>query len=151
MHRRVISTGARLLARPLTTVSDPMSGFFGIQKKYVQLPLNVYTNKKFTQASDLNPHGFKVALDLLLKSPLPINGITEVPFSFGTRKEGESKLTGKVMLRYLEQLGELYWWKFYGLILAIIPVFIVSIIAVVLQIYVNRDHLRIKYVLTGKQ
>lgn len=151
MHRRVISTGARLLARPLTTVSDPMSGFFGIQKKYVQLPLNVYANRKFSQASDLNPHGFKVALDLLLKSPLPVNGVTEVPFSFGTRKEGESKLTGKVMLRYLEQLGELYWWKFYGLILAVIPVFIVSIIAVVLQIYVNRDHLRIKYVLTGKQ
>jgi dolichol-phosphate mannosyltransferase len=131
-----------------------MSGFFGIQKKYV-LPSNhlqkAYIDREFTQASDLNPHGFKIALDLLLKSPLPINGVTEVPFSFGTRKEGESKLTGKVMLRYLEQLGELYWWKFYGLILAIIPVFIVSIIAVVLQIYVNRDHLRIKYVLTGKQ
>src|SRR5271155_3956650 len=38
MHRRVISTGARMLARPLTTVSDPMSGFFGIHKKYVPFP-----------------------------------------------------------------------------------------------------------------
>jgi dolichol-phosphate mannosyltransferase len=111
----------------------------------------VYSNREFNQASDINQHGFKVALDLLLKAPLPINGVTEVPFSFGTRKEGESKLTGKVMLRYLEQLGELYWWKFYGLILAIVPVFIVSIATVVLQIYVNRDHARIKYVLTGKQ
>ena len=35
MHRRVISTGARMLARPLTTASDPMSGFFGIHKKFV--------------------------------------------------------------------------------------------------------------------
>ena len=77
--------------------------------------------------------------------------MAEVPFSFGTRKEGESKLTGKVMLRYLEQLGELYWWKYYGLILAIIPVLLVSIAAVVLQIYVNRDHARVKYVLTGEQ
>ena len=39
MHRRVISTGARMLARPLTTVSDPMSGFFGIQKKFVPFPI----------------------------------------------------------------------------------------------------------------
>ena len=27
-----------MLARPLTTVSDPMSGFFGIQKKFVSFP-----------------------------------------------------------------------------------------------------------------
>lgn len=40
MHRRVISTGARMLARPLTTVSDPMSGFFGISKKYVLFPFH---------------------------------------------------------------------------------------------------------------
>ena len=77
--------------------------------------------------------------------------MTEIPFSFGTRKEGESKLTGKVMLRYLEQLGELYWWKYYGLILSIIPVFIAGIAVVVVQIWVNHDQSRIKFILTGKQ
>lgn len=37
LYRRVISSGARMLAMPLTTVSDPMSGFFGIQKSYVSI------------------------------------------------------------------------------------------------------------------
>ena len=96
---------------------------------------------QFNQASDLNPHGFKIALDLLLKSPLPVQGVTEVPFSFGTRKEGESKLTGKVMLRYLEQLGELYWWKYAGLIITILVVFVICSGIAGVQIWVNKDKL----------
>ncbi len=36
LYRRVISSGARLLALPLTTASDPMSGFFGIRKESVR-------------------------------------------------------------------------------------------------------------------
>ena len=39
-----------------------------------------------------------------------------MPFSFGVRSEGESKLTGKVMIRYLEQLAELYWYRFSALL-----------------------------------
>ena len=35
MYRRVISSGARMLALPLTSASDPMSGFFGIRKESV--------------------------------------------------------------------------------------------------------------------
>lgn len=35
LHRRVISWGARMLARPLTAASDPMSGFFAIRKATV--------------------------------------------------------------------------------------------------------------------
>jgi hypothetical protein len=30
LHRRVISWGARLLARPLSPLSDPMTGFFAV-------------------------------------------------------------------------------------------------------------------------
>jgi len=143
VHRRVISTGARLLARPLTSASDPMSGFFGIHKKYVPSYFPNNLTVQFTQASDLNPHGFKIALDLLLKSPLPIDGITEVPFSFGTRKEGESKLTGKVMLRYLQQLGELYWWKYAGLILSFLLVFVISLLVIGIQLYIHWDHVQL--------
>jgi dolichol-phosphate mannosyltransferase len=33
-------------------------------------------------------------------------------FNFDVRKEGDSKLTGKVMLRYLDQLLGLYIYKF---------------------------------------
>ncbi|CCD26912.1 dolichyl-phosphate beta-D-mannosyltransferase NDAI_0J00200 [Naumovozyma dairenensis CBS 421] len=103
LYRRVISSTARLMARPLTTASDPMSGFFGLQKKYLLDPA----------AKDINPEGFKIALDLLAKLPLPANEpIGEVPFSFGVRTEGESKLSGKVIVQYLLQLKELYVFKF---------------------------------------
>jgi dolichol-phosphate mannosyltransferase len=37
LYRRIISSGARVLALPLTTASDPMSGFFGIRKESVSI------------------------------------------------------------------------------------------------------------------
>jgi dolichol-phosphate mannosyltransferase len=75
-------------------------------------------------------------LDLLLKSPLPADGTTEIPFSFGTRKEGESKLTGKVMLRYLEQLGELYRWKYGELIFVVVTMaFVIGLAYVTKQMF----------------
>jgi len=36
LHRRIISWGARVLARPLTSASDPMTGFFAITKEQVR-------------------------------------------------------------------------------------------------------------------
>ena len=62
-----------------------------------------------------------------------------MPFSFGTRKEGESKLTGKVMLRYLEQLGELYWWKYGTLIIILLLVFLVVLVLLAFQVWTNWD------------
>lgn len=35
LYRKVISWGARMLARPLTSASDPMTGFFGLTKELV--------------------------------------------------------------------------------------------------------------------
>lgn len=103
LYRRVISSTARMMARPLTTASDPMSGFFGLQKKYLLDP----------SAKDIDTQGFKIALELLAKLPLPADQpIGEIPFSFGVRTEGESKLSGKVIVQYLEQLRELYVYKF---------------------------------------
>ncbi|KAM0789150.1 hypothetical protein ACM66B_000002 [Microbotryomycetes sp. NB124-2] len=99
MYRRVISWGARILARPLTSASDPMTGFFGILKEQFQL------------SAPINTSGFKIALELLLKSPLgPDAHLKQVPYSFGVRKLGASKLSSKVMLRYVLQLLTLYAW-----------------------------------------
>ena len=61
---------------------------------------------QFLKARNLNSDGFKIALDLLVKAQIAPNAIAEVPFSFGVRAEGESKLTGKVMIKYLEQLAD---------------------------------------------
>ena len=35
MHRRIISWGARLLSKPLTSAKDPMGGFFALRKELV--------------------------------------------------------------------------------------------------------------------
>lgn len=40
VHRRIISWGARILARPLTSVSDPMTGCFAIRKETVSHQLH---------------------------------------------------------------------------------------------------------------
>ncbi|GAA5930862.1 hypothetical protein JCM3775_000737 [Rhodotorula graminis] len=99
LHRRIISWGARVLARPLTSASDPMTGFFAI------------TKEQFHRSQPLNPSGFKLALELLLKSPLPAGAtLPEVPYSFGLRTSGSSKLSSKVMLKYVGQLVTLYVW-----------------------------------------
>lgn len=120
LHRRIISSGARMLALPLTSASDPMSGFFGI------------TKRSFANADqDINAQGFKIALDLLVKSGVESNAIAEVPFSFGLRQEGESKLDGKVMLKYVEQLVELYRFRF-----GTLPLVFVILMLLVLALYV---------------
>ena len=143
LYRRVISSGARMLALPLTSASDPMSGFFGIRKETVHLPFLVSPRPRFSlrclqflKARNLNSDGFKIALDLLVKCNIPGRAIAEVPFSFGVRSEGESKLTGKVMIRYLEQLAELYWFRFSAL-LVILGIFLFILFVWFAQILLN--------------
>ncbi|KAJ6537425.1 nucleotide-diphospho-sugar transferase [Mycena vulgaris] len=95
VYRRVISWGARILARPLTTASDPMTGFFAVRKD------------AFMRSRPLSPQGFKIALELLLSIP-GASRPPEVPYSFGVRTAGASKLGAKVILKYILQLLRLY-------------------------------------------
>ncbi|KAJ7255716.1 nucleotide-diphospho-sugar transferase [Mycena rebaudengoi] len=77
LYRRVISWGARILARLLTTAGDPMTGFFA---------------------------GFKIALELLLAIPGAARP-PEVPYAFGVRTVGASKLGAKVIFKYCAAVG----------------------------------------------
>ncbi|KAJ7089029.1 nucleotide-diphospho-sugar transferase [Mycena crocata] len=106
IYRRVMSAVARGFARPLTSASDPMSGFFGL------------TRDLYAHSATVNPVGFKIALELLLKTGVPRDAVAEVPYSFSKRTVGASKLSGKVVFRYLLHLAALYrWWMgFFGLI-----------------------------------
>ena len=97
--RRIISWGARMLARPLTSLSDPMSGFFGLRKDVLGRGLKV-----------ISPIGYKVALELFVKCQ--IKSYQEVAFNFAPRVIGESKLTGKVIVHYLKHLRMLYEFSF---------------------------------------
>ena len=75
---------------------------------------------------DIDAQGFKIALDLLIKANIPNNGIAEIPFSFGVRTEGESKLSGKVIYLYLRQLIDLYWYAYgFKLLVPIIALILV--------------------------
>jgi len=116
--RRVISKGARLLARPLTTLSDPMTGFFGVQKR-------AYMEAK--KAGKLSPQGFKIAMEIFVKTG--VTKVKEVPFNFGSRVVGESKLTSKVATQYLRHLSDLYQYQ--------IPLFLPLLGAVLVPLFIG--------------
>lgn len=89
---------ATLLARPLTTVLDPMSGFFAIK------------TKTYACAELLNPVGYKIALELIVKCRC--NKVVEVPIHFTDRVKGESKLSLKEQLKYIQHLRRLYIFQY---------------------------------------
>jgi dolichol-phosphate mannosyltransferase len=95
------SAGATLLAKPLVgTVRDPMAGFFAMRRDSLRT------------ADALNPIGYKIALELLVKTRIPANRVAEVPITFRNRIHGESKLTLREQFRYLEHLSRLYDYAF---------------------------------------
>lgn len=98
LFRWLNSRVATLLARPLTNVKDPMSGFFALCKS------------DFEQARDLNPVGYKVALELIVKCGF--ENVGEIPIDFTDRIYGESKLTLKEQLKYIKHLRRLYLHRF---------------------------------------
>nr|CCC93619.1 putative dolichyl-phosphate beta-D-mannosyltransferase precursor [Trypanosoma congolense IL3000] len=114
MHRRFISWGARLLARPLTPLTDPMSGFFGLR-------LDVFQRGR----GNVSPIGYKIALELFVKCR--VKKYEEIGFNFATRTVGESKLTGKVIIHYLEHLKCLYLHVYGAAVIVMVPVVLVII------------------------
>ena len=70
-------------------VTDPMSGFFMVRTGVVR-----------ELAPDLNAIGFKILLDLMTASTRPLRFV-ELPYTFRTRQEGESKLDHVVAMEYL--------------------------------------------------
>lgn len=98
LFRWINSRIATLLARPLTKVSDPMSGFFAMKRA------------DFETADHLNPVGYKIALELIVKCGF--ENVGEVPIHFTDRVHGESKLTLKEQLKYIQHLRRLYLHRF---------------------------------------
>lgn len=96
LKRRIISIGATLLARPLTSVKDPVSGYIFMQKEVIK-------------NAELNPTGFKITLEILVKGTY--SKVREIPISFKDRAEGESKMDKKQIVLYIKHLLLLYSWK----------------------------------------
>lgn len=95
--RRAISRTAAALARPLTPVSDPMSGFFAV-------------DRSVAARAHLAPVGYKIGLEILVRCrPEPV---AEVPYVFAERVAGESKLGGRQVAGYLGHLARLYRFRY---------------------------------------
>ena len=96
LSRRLISRGAIFLAHlllPATRqVSDPASGFFMF-------------NKKVIAGAELKPLGYKILLEILMQGNF--KRVAEVPYTFGTRGRGESKLSAGQQVAYLRHLFSL--------------------------------------------
>lgn len=95
-YRRAISWGASRLARGLTPVRDPMSGFFAFRREILE-------------RGHLAPVGYKIGLEILVKcSPRPV---LEIPFHFQHRLAGVSKLGARQMAAYGQHLARLYRYR----------------------------------------
>jgi len=64
----------------------------------------------------LNPIGFKIALEVMVRCRAESQ---DMPITFREREAGESKLTMKQNLQYLEQLASLYWDRYPLLVIAL--------------------------------
>lgn len=101
VFRSVNSRVATLLARPFTKMTDPMSGFFAMRRS------------KFVQTKGLNPIGYKIGLELIVKGRC--RAVREVPIHFADRARGESKLNVREQLRYLRHIGRLARFRLFAL------------------------------------
>jgi dolichol-phosphate mannosyltransferase len=102
--RRLNSRVAGLLARPLTAVSDPMSGFFALSRDVVE------------RAGPIGSIGYKIGLELLVRGR--VERVGEVPIHFANRRHGKSKLNFAQRWRYVKQIVRLWGFKLrqrYGL------------------------------------
>ncbi|MDD5112007.1 MAG: polyprenol monophosphomannose synthase [Candidatus Altiarchaeota archaeon] len=91
--RKLISQGATLLARPITNISDPMSGFFFLKQEVIE-------------GVKLDPIGYKILLEILAKGRY--KRVIETPYVFHNRRVGTSKLNTRIQLQYLKHLTRLY-------------------------------------------
>lgn len=114
LHRRVASKFATMLAWPLASVTDPMSGFFAFRKEV------------WERAHGLNPIGYKIALELLVKSGC--RHVAEVPIHFHERVAGASKLGARVAFSFLRHLMQLYIFRYPRTLLAILVMFLVGVL-----------------------
>ncbi|MEU9232805.1 glycosyltransferase [Streptomyces subrutilus] len=105
-YRIAVSRGATwltkgLFPRALRGISDPMSGFFAMRRSAIT-------------AEALKPLGYKILLELAVRTRLPRGGapgqpakVAEVPFVFQDRYSGESKSTAREGMRFLAHLAAL--------------------------------------------
>jgi len=94
--RKIISKGAGLLAKGVTRLSDPTSGFMALRKSILE-------------GVTLDPLGWKIVLEVVVKAKARV---VEIPIVFADRAQGESKLGFRAQMDYLRHLGRLYTYRY---------------------------------------
>jgi dolichol-phosphate mannosyltransferase len=99
--RRSLSRGAQLLGliilpEVVGRTSDPMSGYFLVHRRAIA-------------GIPLHPRGYKISLEVLGRGK--IAKIAEVGYEFQERQEGDSKVTWRQYLEYLQHLIALRWFR----------------------------------------
>ena len=94
--RRIISRGAGLMAKGVTSLTDPTSGFMALRKAIID-------------GAALDPTGWKIVLEVSVKTRPRIR---EVPIVFKDRMEGESKLGFRAQIDYIRHLWSLYCHRY---------------------------------------
>jgi dolichol-phosphate mannosyltransferase len=96
--RHLNSRVATLMARPFCRAKDPLAGFFALPRAVLD------------RAEALNPIGYKIGLELIVKGGC--SRIVELPIHFSERRLGQSKLGLREQMNYLRQLKHLADFKF---------------------------------------
>ncbi len=100
--RRISSKMATLLAKGLTNLKDPLSGYFFFRRELIE-------------DVNLSSKGFKIGLEILVKGKY--KNVTEIPIIFIDRQYGESKLGIRAIVEDLLHISKLYIEKYLGIIL----------------------------------
>jgi dolichol-phosphate mannosyltransferase len=89
---------ATLLAMPLTSINDPMSGFFALHRS------TLIAGREF------DPIGYKILLEIIVRCRCQY--VVEIPIHFENRQFGKSKLSFKEQVAYFRHLRRLYMHRY---------------------------------------
>ena len=92
LHRQIISRTAVIMGSLICPVRDVTSGFVALKRSVIE-------------DVRLNPIGFKIGLELLVRGRYVT--FCEIPYTFQDREKGSSKLGWKEIRNYLVQLAQL--------------------------------------------
>ncbi len=99
LKRKLTSRFAVLIARPLTSVKDPVTGFFFVRKK-------VFDDIKINSGETKS---WKVSLEIIVRGNY--RKAAEVPYTFVNRKTGKSKISAREYKNYMRQVVSLMAFK----------------------------------------
>jgi len=94
LARRIVSRTAQLIGLTLLPevvgrVSDPMSGYFMLQRRVIA-------------GKHLNPTGYKILIEVLARGSA--GKVAEFGYVFRERQEGQSKVSAAIYLQYVQHL-----------------------------------------------